>query len=120
MLEDDRPAFDRFCRQRGTRINDIMTRLERGEDEESIARRYHTQPETIHVYRLALEGLLTTGSKQRVRVSQAAEAMIVVLHVCGLSAGEIAKRLDMAPSTVGDLLRRKRYKRYDEKRRHRK
>lgn len=53
--------FELRCRQPGTRINAIMTRLERGESEADIADRYHTTVGTIHVYRKALEGKLSRG-----------------------------------------------------------
>ena len=53
--------FELRCRQPGTSINAIMTRLERGESEADIADRYHTTVGTIHVYRKALEGKLSRG-----------------------------------------------------------
>ena len=58
---DNRSPFERYCRQKGTRIDAIMTRLERGEDERELADRYHTGVETIRVYRKALEGKLSRG-----------------------------------------------------------
>lgn len=60
-----RELFDRYCRQPGTRIWAIMIRLERGETMESIAKRFKTSPQTINVYRKALEGKLSTGKTKK-------------------------------------------------------
>lgn len=52
-------VFEIMCRRPGTRINSIMTRIERGEDLKSIAARYNTDKSTIEVYQKALEGKLS-------------------------------------------------------------
>lgn len=52
-------AFRHFCRRPGTRINSIMTHIERGEDLKSIASMFGTDKSTIQVYQKALEGKLS-------------------------------------------------------------
>ena len=52
-------AFKRYCRIHGSRINAIMTLIERGWTDEQIADRFHTTARTITVYRKALNGELT-------------------------------------------------------------
>ena len=61
---DRRTIFEQRCRQKGTRINWIMTMIELGLDDKEIAARVRTRTgmpcdrKTINVYRKALEGRL--------------------------------------------------------------
>lgn len=57
---DGRPAFELYCRVKGTRCNAIMTLIDKGWTDDDIAARFHTTPDTIHVYRLAHDDKLTT------------------------------------------------------------
>ena len=55
--------FKRLCRQNGTRMNDIMTAIENGATNEELFRRFHMVPRTSNVYRKALAGMLTGGTR---------------------------------------------------------
>ena len=106
---DNRSPFERYCRQKGTRIDAIMTRLERGEDERELADRYHTGIETIRVYRKALEGKLTSGhsiDSGTKRSPETTKALIIILHMAGKGPVKIARQLGMPCSTVRSIIRR--------------
>lgn len=111
---DTRPTFEKLCRQRGTRINAIMTRLERGEDIADIARRYHTDRCTIRVYRKALEGKLSTGS-ERTTAGEAKTQVdrlwrtVGVMREAGQKLPVIAAALDISYETARTCMARWRY-----------
>lgn len=52
------PVFVKFCRQPGTRTNDIFTDIEKGLTNRQLAAKYHCSQRTMEVYRRALEGRL--------------------------------------------------------------
>lgn len=62
-MEKSNGRFEFFCRRRGTRCNAIMTMVERGADDETIARRFDTDIPTIRVYRKAYNDELTEPSE---------------------------------------------------------
>jgi len=55
---DGQTVFEKCCRQPGTRINWIMTRIEQGWTDEDIAAKAGTTARVIAVYRKALTGTL--------------------------------------------------------------
>lgn len=107
MAADSRPAFERFCRQKGTRINAIMTRLERGESNEAIAERYKTKPDVIRVYRLALEDKLASGGREWAHRPEQLKVMVVFLALAGDRAAKIATKLDVPIGTIRQIMRDK-------------
>ena len=56
---NDNEAFVYFCRQKGTRCDDIITMIEQGVPDRVNALKHDTDVRTIRVYRKALEGKLS-------------------------------------------------------------
>ena len=118
-LFDTRTIFEMRCRQKGTRINWIMTMIERGLDDKEIAERVRhrtKQPcdrKTIRVYRQALYGQLcdlnTRRAPQADLVSRIkAHYMQVGALYCGqnIGRGEIARKTGLDPTTVDSCIER--------------
>lgn len=92
---DGKPAFDLYCRQKGTRINAIMEMIDQGWGDPEIAIAFDTDAETIAVYRKAHDGKLTTGWDGDPRRGDVYE-----MTMEGYRADEIAKALHLDKSTV--------------------
>lgn len=100
---DGRPAFELYCRVPGTRCNAIMAMLDKGIGDEAIANRFHTDVETIHVYRLAHDDKLTTISPYEIEKHMPGERYFIhlinekiyALHNAGVKPRMIAKMLKL-------------------------
>ena len=88
-------TLKRFCRQRGTRIDAIMTRIEAGEPIGAIAARYRTDETTIDVYRRAMNGELSCMPEKSVRAPQHKSDLIC--QVIGQGVPEGWPWPDLAP-----------------------
>ena len=100
-----------YCRMPGTRINAIMTMIERGVSLERIARRYGTTVETVMVYAKALKGELCEMAaldlETRIRyIPQERVDMVTADYKAGRSYADIARRTNLSKSQVTELIRR--------------
>ena len=107
---EDRPIFDQNCRNKGTRIDRIMTMLEHGYSDAAIAIKYNTTASTIAVYRKALNGTLCTLTPRFNFVSDPNHAVtrmwVMSLYDDGYTRHEIADRLHVNYTTVVNIIRR--------------
>ena len=114
-------AFEHYCRRPGTRCNDIMTRIERGETDEAIGAIYEAQMEkqcdtaaVIHVYRMAMEGRISEGSADptiiMVKASKAERETIHALRAAGKTIDQIAYMMGIKAGRVKHLLYNEQHK----------
>ena len=103
--------FAAKCRQKGTRIDDIMTRIERGESNRDIAERYGADDETIEVYRKALEGRLCDLSSGRAAIAETKNLreeryrqVVGMYYVRGMRQCDIAQALGVTKGTVKAII----------------
>ena len=92
---DGKPAFELYCRQKGTRINSIMEMIDKGWGDTEIAIAFDTDAETIAVFRKAHDGKLTTGSDGDPRRGDVYQMVME-----GWRAEDIAKALHLDKNTV--------------------
>ena len=65
--EREASMVKRFCRQKGTRMNAVMTAIENGATNDELKRRFGMGAKTSNVYRKALAGMLTGGARTLVQ-----------------------------------------------------
>lgn len=113
--------FAAKCRQKGTRIDAIMTRIERGESNREIAERYGADDETIEVYRKALEGRLCdldSGRAAQAETKSLREEryrqVVGMYYAQGMRQFEIADALGLSKGTVKGIINKSKRLRGDE------
>ena len=118
-LFDRRTIFEMRCRQKGTRINWIMTMIERGLDDKEIAERVRARTKhpcdkrTIRVYRKALYGQLCDMRTGRGNQSDRGSVIKGNFEKVGalyfgqnIGRGEIARMMKLTPTTVDSCIER--------------
>ena len=100
--------FRQYCRQPGTRINRVMTAIERSgdEDDKAIAARTKVPLDYVRVCRKALRGELSEGSKEWEARPEAAKAMIIILRLAGKKPAQISRQMGIPRSTVKSIIKR--------------
>lgn len=107
---DGRAAFEHFCRQPGTRCNEIMTLIEHGYSNRVIADMFGTSANTISVYRKAYEGklcqiLMDTTTWHKSMMHDENKRMIYELHDQGMKPVKIAAELNVSIDSVRHALK---------------
>ncbi len=119
---DGRPAFEKYCRDPGTRCNWIMSMIEDGLSDKQIAQRVSdsskfgrnymqnagTRANTIAVYRKAYENKLCVIAKMEARphkVYEALKAEVLKLHADGMKPKQIQDKLKVSKDFVRGVLK---------------